>query len=77
MIFASTVSAQILPQDSVKIKSSDYNLPQPQINYASLSLISAASITTGGILHNYQYQSWWKIIHQISLLIILLTIINL
>lgn len=54
------VSAQVLPQDSVKIKFENHNLPQPPINYTSLSLVAAASLSTGIVLHNYQYQSWWK-----------------
>lgn len=58
--FSSTVSAQILPQDTVLIKSGNYNLPQPEINTASLVLISAASAGVGAVLHNYQYKTWWK-----------------
>lgn len=59
-LLTSIVSAQNLPQDSVKIKYAEYNLQHREINYTSLSLIAASSITTGVVLHNYQYQFWWK-----------------
>jgi len=59
-IFSSIISAQLLPQDSVQIKLENYNLPQPGINTTSLLLITSAYAVGGAVLHNYQYQSWWK-----------------
>lgn len=60
IIVFSNVSAQLLPNDSLKINLRNINLPHPETNYLSLSILAASSITSGLLLHNYQYNSWWS-----------------